>query len=227
MLHKTRGIVIGAIPYRETSVIVKIFTEQFGLQSYIENGVRSSKGRNKMALFQPITLLDLVVYHKERGGIQRLAEIRVGRPYLSIPFDVAKSGIALFLTEVMNKSLKEETGHEPLFTFLWESFSWLDEVAGHFEGFHLVFLLKLSFFLGFAPLSANEVAEQLQEYKVLIDKNLRDSLDEFIDSEYAATPRIDRSIRNQLVDVVLKFYQLHIADFGEIKSLAVLKEVMR
>lgn len=227
MLQKTRGIVIGFIPYRETSVIVKVFTEQFGLQSYIENGVRTSKGRGKIALFQPLTLLDMVVYHKEQGGIQRIAEVRCHTPYFTIPFDFAKSSIALFLTEVLSKALKEETGNASLFEFLFQSLHWFDQTEGHFESFHLIFLIKLSLFLGFAPHSADEIIEQLQEHNLLIDRSFKGVIDEFIDAEYPFPPHADRFSRSQVLDALLKFYQLHVADFGEMKSLAVLKEVMR
>lgn len=229
MLHKTRGIVIGYIPYRETSVIVRIYTEQFGLQSYIENGVRSSKGRNKIALFQPLTLLDLVVYHKDRGGIQRISEAKCSIPFRSLPFDIAKSSLALFVTEILGKVLREETGNELLFEFLYESIRWLDETTGHAEHFHLVFLLKLSFFLGFSPQSGKEIAEQLQEHTILhtLDNQSIILVDSLIRANYESTLKTDRFTRNQLLETILKFYQLHIENMGEIRSLAVLKEVLR
>ena len=227
MLQKTRGIVIGFITYRETSVIVKVFTEQFGLQSYIENGVRTSKGRGKIALFQPLTLLDMVVYHKEQGGIQRMAEVKCHTPYLTIPFDFAKSSIALFLTEVLSKALKEETGNASLFEFLFQSLHWFDQTEKHFESFHLIFLFKLSFFLGFSPHAADEIIGQLQEHNLLIDSSFKNAIDDFIDAEYPFPPRTDRFSRGQVLDAILKFYQLHVADFGEVKSLAVLQEMMR
>ena len=85
MLHKTKGIVIGYIPYRESSIIVKLYTENFGIQSYIENGVRSAKGKNKIALFQPMTLLDVVVYHNDKKDLHRISEIKCTSPLVSIP----------------------------------------------------------------------------------------------------------------------------------------------
>ena len=95
MLHKTKGIVLNFVKFKETSVIVKIYTEKFGLQSYIENGVRSSKSKNKIALFQPLTQLELVVYHDPKKEINRISEIRCILPYKSIPFEIKKSRNAL------------------------------------------------------------------------------------------------------------------------------------
>ena len=106
MLHKTKGIVLHFIRYSDTSIIAKIYTEAFGLQSYIVNGVRSKSAKNKIALFQPLTLLDLVVYHKENSTLQRISEMRCAEPYQSIPFKVHKSSIALFTAEILQKTLK-------------------------------------------------------------------------------------------------------------------------
>ena len=86
MLHRTRGIVLSYIKYKETSIIVRIFTEAFGMQSYIVNSVRSAKSRGKMALYQPLSLLDLVVYHKSGKDLQRISETKFSYAYSSIPF---------------------------------------------------------------------------------------------------------------------------------------------
>lgn len=228
MLQKTRGLVLNFIRYRETSVIVHIYTEEFGIQSYIENGVRSSKGRNKAALFQPLTLLELVVYHKEKGGIQRLSEVKISHPFRSIPFEFAKSSIGLFLTEILSKTLKEESSNPPLFRFLTDSVLWLDEAASGYENFHLVFLVQLAAFLGFAPDSGIQIADQLREHGVpVFDNDAIRLLDELTTATYDRSPPLTRPMRGYLLDLFLKFYELHFEGLGEVKSLAVLQEVMR
>src|SRR4051812_40998701 len=110
MLHKTRGVAISYIRYRESSIIAKIYTELFGIQSYIVNGVRSSTSKtNRIALFQPLTLLDLVVYHKEKSdNVRRISEIKCYNPFNTLPYNVVKSSLALFVTEILGKTLKEE-----------------------------------------------------------------------------------------------------------------------
>ncbi len=150
MVHKTSGIVFKFFKYRETSVIAKVFTARFGLQTYIINSVRSGKkGKGKMALLQPLTLLDLVVYHKEGAEIQRLSEMRCSQPYKSIPYEVQKSAIALFIAEVLYKCIREEGESERLYLFLEQSMLVLDELDEGYQNFHLQFLLKLSRFLGY------------------------------------------------------------------------------
>jgi DNA repair protein RecO (recombination protein O) len=95
MLHKTKGIVIGFIKYGDTSIIAKVYTELYGMQTYIVNGVRSKSSKNKIALFQPLTILDMVVYHKENRDIHRLSEVKCHVIFHSIPFNQKKISMAI------------------------------------------------------------------------------------------------------------------------------------
>ncbi|WP_373396659.1 recombination protein O N-terminal domain-containing protein [Algoriphagus halophilus] len=87
MLHKTSGIVLSYIRYKESSIICKVFTRELGLKSYLINGVRSQNSKSKIALYQPMTLLDMVVYNKESTGLQRISEVKLTRANQLIPFD--------------------------------------------------------------------------------------------------------------------------------------------
>ena len=157
MIFKTRGIVFRFTKFKETSIIVTIFTEQFGLQSYIVNGVRSKTAKNKIALYQPLTLLNLVVYHRENANIERIKEISCLHPYRSLTADVKKSTLAMFINELLNKTVKEESHAGEVFQFICDSLITLDALGEGYENFHLVFMLKLSRYLGFGMHNANEV----------------------------------------------------------------------
>src|SRR5688572_1047669 len=157
VIHKTKGIVFRFTRYGETSIIVSIFTELFGLQSYIVNGVRSASARNKIALYQPLTLLELVVYHRPNANINRIKEIRCIHPYQTITSDVRKSAIAIFLNELVNKTVKEESHASELCSFLVNSFISLDTIGERAENFHLLFMIRLSRLLGFGAFNTNEV----------------------------------------------------------------------
>jgi DNA repair protein RecO (recombination protein O) len=227
MLHKTRGIVINYIRYRETSIIVKIYTEEFGIQTYIENGVRSARSRNKIALFQPLTLLDLVVYHRDNGSIMRISEIKCNTPFQTLPYQFVKTGIALFITEVLVKSLKEEAGNADLFWFLYQSILFLDGQPEGYENFPIQFLLKLAQYLGFAPQQARELMEQIGEVRLTESTEAESAaLDALIGRDYDEYVRIPGAIRRNLLEHVLRFYQLHVENFNELRSLPVLKEMM-
>lgn len=228
MLHKTRGIVINFIKYKESSIITKIYTEKFGLQTYIENGVRSSKGKNKIALFQPLTLLDLVVYHNHKKEIHRISEIKCSTSFRSIPYEIKKSCCALFLNEVLNKSLKEASENVALFGFLQDAILYLDIHDEHIENFHLYFLLNYCFYLGFAPENGKEIFDQFFSFSYQIPHDLEtiNFIDQIINQDFGHSLIINRGQRNQVLEVILAFYRLHVEEFGEIRSLAVLKDVL-
>ena len=230
MLHKTRGIVLNFIKYRETSIITRIYTEDFGLQSYIVNSVRggSKKSRSKISFFQPMTLLDLVVYYRKNVDLNRISDIRCTEPYQELPYHVVKASIALFLTEVLNKSLKEEEGEPELFSFLQSSLLVFDQLPRGYENFHLQFLLKLSRYLGFAPESAESFFEEVYALvgKPSVSEEEKRALNSLLENSYAQHTKLSQATRRMLLDDLLKFYRLHVASFGELKSLPILREVL-
>ncbi len=228
MLHKTQAIVINYIRYRETSIIAKVYTQKFGIQSFIENGIRSSKGKNKIALFQPLSLLDLVVYHDDKKEIHRISEIKSAFPFRTLPYDIRKSSISMFLVEVLNKTLKEHSENIVLFDFLYHSLVFLDETEEHFENFHLIFLVKYAFFLGFSPQNSQEIVSQFKDFNITIpfDNDYQNLMNQLIVGDYQTPLLMSRGVRNHLLEVLILFYKIHVEDFGEIKSLQILREVL-
>ena len=229
MLQKTRGIALSYIRYRETSIIARVYTEEFGLQSYIVNSVRTAKSKNnRIALFQPRTLLEMVVYYKNDRDLHRMSEVKTSHPFQSLPFEMAKSTIAMFVTEMLNKVLKEEAGSPPLFRFLIESVLFLEEARQNYENFHLAFLLKLSFFLGFGPENAREFENQLREnsYPFLPDDEMETALNIMLRQPLGSPIKLARASRNDLLDALVAYYQIHLDSIGEVKSLPVLREVL-
>jgi DNA repair protein RecO (recombination protein O) len=151
MLHATKGIVLHSLKYAETSIIVKIYTELFGIQSYLVRGIRKTGSKVKTGLFQPLTLLDLVVYHREHASLQTIREVRVAIPYQAIPFDIRKSSVAIFINELIYKSIREEEPNSAMFVFLWNSCLDLDSTEESVAGFHLRFAIQLMHPLGIFP----------------------------------------------------------------------------
>jgi len=229
MLQKTRGIALNYLRYRESSIIARIYTEEYGMQSYIVNGVRSSKSKtNRIAIFQPLTVLEMVVYYKPDRDLHRLSEVKPVYPFQHIPFEVMRSSMALFVSEMLNKTLKEEAGNPPLFRFLEDSIIFLEEAQQDYENFHLVFLLKLAAFLGFVPSSVREFENQLREnnYPFLPDEAAEAALTVFLRQPLGTPVRLSRNVRNELLDAIIAFYRIHVDSLGEVKSLTVLREVM-
>jgi DNA repair protein RecO (recombination protein O) len=221
LLFKTRGIVFRSVKYGETSIIVTIFTELFGLQTYIVNGVRSSKASFKMSLFQPLTLLDLVVYHKENGAITRIKEVRCFYHFKTIHQDVRKSTVLMFLSEVVNKAIKEETHAGEVCRFLFDSFEKLDQMNSQYENFHLTFLIKLSRYLGFGLYNSTDILTGK-----MLDIKEELLFDALVNAEYDSSISITNMQRRVLLDLILQFYVMHTENMSEIRSIEVLREIL-
>lgn len=219
MLHKTKGIVFKYFKYRDTSIIAKIFTEQFGLQTYIVNGVRSKSAKGKIALYQPLTLLDLVVYHKEGKDINRISEVKCTQPFLSLPYEISKSAIGVFLAEVLYKSIKEQNEVTELFAFVYNSIKVLDHQQSNFANFHLQFMLKMSRYLGIGM-------DTFELPGSILDDNDMTSLSKLLNENYQAQVTIPNQTRRRLLDHILLFYKYNIDSFGVVNSVEVLREVL-
>jgi len=221
MLHKTRGIVFRFTKYGDSSIIVTIFTDQFGLQTYIVNGIRSKSSKTRIALFQPLTLLDLVVYHRENANINRIKEVKCFHPYHNIYQDIVKSSIAMFINEVLNKSVKDESHTENLSEFLISSLITLDTLTENSENFHLVFLLKLSRYLGFGAHSTFELMGGR------VTSTLNEALiDQLLEAEYTEHVQMSTPQRREILELLIHFYNEHGGMLGEMKSVQVLREIM-
>jgi DNA repair protein RecO (recombination protein O) len=240
MLHKTRGIVFKTTDYSESSVVVQVFTEKFGLQAYLINGVKKPRAKISRNMLQPLHLLDMVVYHKLNGNIQRVSELKNTPVLTTVPYDIIKSSLVIFLNEVLYKAVRQESSDENLFNFIFYSIEWLDHQERGLANFHLLFLVQLSRYLGFHP-ERNEAGTAAffdlkdglfvkskpehnlylsppytQYFNLLIGKNFEDLAEIYLPND----------IRKYLLDRMIEYYALHIDSFGQIRSHEVLEEVL-
>ena len=244
MIHKTKGIVLRAVKYGETSLVVTIFTELFGLQTYLVNGVRttSKKGSAKASLFQPAAILDLVAYRNEFKNLQRLKEFRWAFLYQHILSDVRKNAVAVFMIELLGKCLKQPESNTELFYFVEDALEHLDDANDTVTAnFPLFFALHLAVFFGFRISDESKQSIHyldLEEGKFVVEQPKHSYY--LQDREAEAVAHILKIMHpNELQDVALnqemrrrithaleEFYALHIPDFGTMKTLPVLREVM-
>ncbi len=222
MLHKTRGVVLGFIKYGDSSIISKIYTEEFGLQTYIVNGVRSKTSKNKIALFQSLTLLDMVVSHKETRDINRISEIKCNTVFHSIPFEQKKISMVIFMAELLGKTLKEHYQNKELFELILHSISYLDEIKEQYENLHLQFMIQLASFLGFSPGSVEDIIEEIRLSLSEEEKNILAQLMVAAPDEYI---KMNNHTRRHLLDCLVRYYSIHIENFGTLNSLSVLQEI--
>ena len=240
MLHKTSGIILHTTNYSDTSLIVKMYTQHFGLQSYMINGVRSKRSKNKASLFQPLAMVDLEVLNSERSTLHRISELNIHYHYTSIPYNIIKSSIAFFINEVIVKSLKESHPDEELFLFLTNSLKILDLEEGNTANFHLCFLMGLSRCLGFYPqgeysgqtavmdLQEGRFTDHLPTHRHYLDRGQSMLFSKLMDTGYDSLTglQISKAERKQLLQTLILYYRLHISNFSDIKSLEILEEVI-
>ncbi len=244
MLHKTKGIVLRTVKYGETSLIVTIFTELFGLQSYLVNGVRTptKKGTAKANLFQPSAILDLIAYRNEFKNLQRLKEFKWSFLYQHILSDVRKNAVALFMIELISKCLKQPEPNPDLFYFAEDALHHLDEANDTVTAnFALFFALHLAVFFGFRisdEFSDNIHYLDLEEGRFV--KEQPKHAHYLLDKEAAAVSHIlkimhplelqdvalNQDMRRRITHALEEYYALHIPDFGSLKTLPVLRELM-
>lgn len=243
-LHKTKGIVLRIVKYGETSLIVTIFTELFGVQSYIVSGVRAStkKGAGKANLFQPTAVLDLVVYHNELKHLNRIKEFRWHYLYKHIFSDVPKNAVALFMVELLTKCLKQPEPNPDLFEFCEDAFIHLDESNDAvMANFPLFFALHLPAFFGFrisddhsdeTPIldmqEGTFVTQRPDHLHFLEGKQaeVTSELLKMMQPEELEQIKLNHDFRRQLLFAYETYYRLHIQEFGTLKTLPVLREVL-
>lgn len=233
----TKAIVLSSIKYGDTSLIIKAFTLSDGLQTYLLKGVLASrKSKLKAAYFQPLTQLEIVANHKFKGTMESIREARVYYHYQSIHSDITKNSIALFLSEILSKSISEGESDTALFAFLEASFQWLD-THHSISNFHLYFLLQLTKFLGFYPDATNTNAMyfDLQEGQFKATPGLNhviqgNTLIYFkmllgINFDSIHTIKMGKKERQELLQILVVYFELHLHGFKKPRSLAVLNEV--
>jgi DNA repair protein RecO (recombination protein O) len=241
MLHTTPGIVLHSFKYSDTSLIARILTRDIGLQSYLVPGVRKSKSRIKANLFQPLSLVELVVNHQDRSGLQRMKEIRTLHPTGNIATDIRKSSIAMFLSEMMLGAFKHQDPQNQAFEFILNAILRLEILEENLSAFHIIFLLQLSKYLGFAP--ANDYTENkcyfnMREGIYQHDQDIAGlsmGLEESrcfyqLSQSNMSGPlevKIPAGLRKNLLLKTVDFYRLHLEGFKEVKSLAVLDTVFQ
>lgn len=233
----TKAIVLSSLKYGDTSLIVKCFTEESGLKSYLVRGVLKAKKKGiKSAYFQPLHQLQIVANHNTKSHLHSLKEVHVHQPYKSIYSDVVKQSIVLFLSEVLVNSIQEEEQNSDLFSYLENALLWLD-LHDKIANFHLVFLLNLSNFLGFYPnkADANALGFDLLEgnfsnntlNKNVISGNEFYQFKKLLGINFDAITEVSysKTERHLVLKTIIKYFKLHLGNFKDPKSLQVLETV--
>ncbi|MDR0659576.1 MAG: DNA repair protein RecO [Prevotellaceae bacterium] len=239
MIHKLKAVVLHSIKYKESSSIIYLYTNGFGRQTYLINGARSGKNKAKSNLFHPLFLLDVEAYHNPKSDIQRIKECQLSIPLQNVPFSLTKSSLALFISELLYKVVREEEANLELFDFIYHSILMLDELEEGVPNFHLHFLAQLSKYLGFYPNRTKQEDSAYFDIKtgefcvlrprhplffstentVLLSRLIELSASQLFQLE------LNRHQRQSFLNSMMEFYGFHFENLSQLRSLLVLNEV--
>jgi DNA repair protein RecO (recombination protein O) len=241
MLQKTKAIILHQIKYTDSGIITQVYTRNLGRQSIMIKGMRSRKSGKHNVLFQPASILELVFYYRESRSVQMLKEFSVSYLPAEIYSNVKKSCMAVFLSEILSAVLKEESPNYELYDFIQDSIIYLDKCESEYYNFHIAFLAGLSSYLGFEPLKRKDSLDIYFDmlngnfvpipppHSSFADRHISEILARFFDSSFENMRNIalTGSLRDEVLDAIIKYFNIHLPGLKKINSLEVLKEIFR
>ncbi len=235
MLIKTRAIVISSLKFQEKSLIVKCFTFSDGLKSYfVRDAFSSRKSNQKIAYFQPLSILEIEAVHKNKGTLENFKEIKIAQPFYSIHSNIFKSTIVMFISEILHNSIHEEEKNENLFIYLETALAWLDN-HNEIANFHLILMLEITKYLGFYPdindfvqkhFDLNEGRFSLFYGSSTLSEHETSLFKKLIELKFDNNQKIFHVIERQiLLKILIDYFSIHLVGFKKPKSVEILKEV--
>lgn len=239
MLKHSRGIVLHTLRYSDEAIIAHVQTETAGHRSFLIRISRTRKGHSLHTLFQPLALLELTWEESANPSLCRPKSVVVSTPLTSLPFDPYKTTMALFLAEFLDHALRGEPASEALFEYIYYSVVWLDTASKDFANFHLVFLLRLTRFLGLFPKVTTTYNLPYFDLVSCTFHASKPAHPHFLPPEDTARLpvllrmryenmhlfHLQGNERNRFLQLINDYYRIHRPDFPELKSLSILREV--
>lgn len=238
---KTKGIVFRQLKFRETSVILDVFTEQRGLKSYLIHGVRSAKPAVSPMLLQPGSAIDLVAYDGQQTGLKKVKEVKASVVFSSLPFSVPKSALSQFVIEVSRHIIKEDAPQPDLYTFLESVLIHLDQTQSSLTHFPIFFILRLCEHLGigieqgwseeesYFNLKEGAFCSYVPTHTHYLYPELAVLLVAYLEADWSNYMAIENKggLRHQLFNQLILYLKLHIDNFGDLHSPDILRSVLK
>lgn len=238
---RSKAIVLNTLRYNDETLIAHVLTEERGCVDMSVRISRSKRAAVRHSLFQPMAVLLIDWTDRPMSSMQRPKSVQSALPYSTLPYDPCKSAIALFLAEVLTHAVRTEPDHRSIFTYVLRSVEWLDACGGGFANFHLVFMLRLTRFLGFMPNVSEAQPGSYFDLRASTFVSVPPAHPDYLmPADAALVPlllrmrydnmrcfRFSGAERSRLLAYINMYYRLHLPDFPELKSLAVLKDLFR
>lgn len=240
MIQKTKAIALHTVKYGDSSLIAYVYSESHGRLNLMVHGAYGrKKSTGKAIFFQPLNLINIIYYHKEFQSLSKLKDVSAEVNFSTIPFDPVKRAIALFVGEVVYRTIREEEPNPTMYSYLENSIQLLDVMHSGTSNFHLIFLAQLSRYLGFFPGNNWSEKTPIFDYKnglfiqnqplhpLYFDKGRSKLIGKVLQTPFheAESLLLDHKTRAQLINNFLTFYQVHIESVSNIKSLPILSQI--
>lgn len=239
MMVKTRAIVLHTVRYGEQKVIVNLLTQTEGRLSVIARMPTTQRGKLKKQLFQPMNIIEAEIDFRPKADLHHFRDVRMAMPFASIPFHPQKLAIALFLAEFIYYGTREEHDNPNLYNYIENSLSWLDACQEGFANFHLVFMMRMSRFIGFFPNTDDYREGDFFDLRGACFAHVAPAHPDFLnplDASHISTLmrmnydtmhlfRMSHHDRNRIANVLVDYYRLHVSGFPELRSLGILQEL--
>lgn len=238
-MTRTLAVVLRTVKYGDGAIVADLLTECHGRVSFLVRLSASSKGKMRRQLFMPLTIVEVDFDFRLKSSLQRVRDIRMAKPLPALSMDPYKLSMAIFLAEFLTHATRDERDNKPLFQFVAYSLEWLDGVSTGFSNFHLVFMMRMSRFIGFFP-NVEEVVENgwfdllnacftkdvpRHGHFVVPEEASKIALLLRLNYQTMHLCAMSRDERNRCTEVILEYYGLHVPGFPPLKSLPVLKEL--
>jgi len=239
MLTKTKAIVLHSLKYGDKKVFVDMYSEEYGMITFSCSTSSSSKGKNKTNYFQPFNIIEVEFDKKPKAEIHALKDIRIVYPARSIPFDPYKLSISIFLAEFVRYALMNEQQNTPLYNYIEKSIQWLDSTERNFANYHIIFMVKLSQFIGFYPnindyypgswfdLRDGSFTPLIPKHKEVVHPSDATIIPILSRLSFGTMHllKLTHDNRNKCTEAILTYYKLHLPYFPELKSFSVMQEL--
>jgi len=238
MTEKTKGIVLRQIRYGDNSRIIHIYTERFGKLVFMVKGL-GKRSKLQRAVFHPLSLLDLEISYKPARNLQHIKDLQLSVPLISLHTDIAKTTVALFISEVLSKTLREEEANPSLFGYLYHTVTALNNEQEQTGIYPLLFLGGFTRYLGFQPINRFDedniyfdlregaFVPSLPTHPDFMDKEDAEFFSALIDPSSGPEKKLPAFTtgKKDFLAKLLRYYSIHLEGMGKINSLDILHEI--
>lgn len=211
-------MVLHLTKFSDHGLVLHTVDSEAGRRSFLLRGVRHG---NAVAVFHPLGLLDVVSAESPKSSLAYLREWEPAAALHSVRSDRVKSSIALFLSEVLYRSLTTELADPGLFSWICAAVETLEGAEGSVANYPLWFLVCYAVKLGFMPGEPIEPSGIFDESdEALLRQLLKASFPEAMAIPLSSTRRLGLSRK------LLQYLSWHLGTNIDARSLDVLHAVL-